>query len=268
MGGRGRHGTVRVADPVIDDTVQRLPGPFYAQVGELLARTLKVRRDRLGEFAARYYGFISRQVEIRATDEDEYLELEHRADGALEVRISLAESRNAPHFRRTLYPRETKEVRIYIHGGDDQISVGCGRAGVRVHVDGGGGADTYANNSRAGRRMTRFYDARGRNRFEDSRAHINERRFRRPRNESAISQDIYKLDWGGISGIRPVVYYTSDIGVYAGLHYNRMSYGYRKAPYASQRGIDVGVASRGGAKPLGIIYVSNNYTPFHGAWTL
>ena len=237
-------------DPVIDDAVRRLPEPFYAQVGDFLARTLKVRRDSLGEFAARYYGFISKQIEIRATDEDEYLELEHRADGALEVRISLAGTPNAPYFRRTLYPHETGEVRIYLHGGDDQTSVVGDRARIKVHVDGGGGDDAFANNSRAGRRMTRFYDARGQNRFEDDRAHINERRFRQPRNESVISQDIYKLDWGSTSGIRPVVNYTSDIGFYAGLHYSRLSYGYRKAPYAARHGIDVGVASRGGAKPF------------------
>ncbi len=237
-------------DPVIDDAVRRLPEPLYAQVGDFLARTLKTRRDRLGEFAARYYGFISKQIEIRATDEDEYLELEHREDGALEVRISLSATRSAPYFRRTLYPRETREVRIYLHGGDDQTNVLGARARIKVHVDGGGGDDAYANNSRAGRRMTRFYDARGRNRFDDNRAHINERRYRRPRNESAISQDVYKLDWGTVAGMRPVVYYTSDLGVYAGLQFSRLNYGYRKAPYAARHAVDLGVASRGGAKPF------------------
>ena len=237
-------------DPVIDEAVRLLPEPLYAQVGDFLARTLKVRRDRLGEFAARYYGFISRQVEIRATDADEYLELEHREDGALEVRISWTGTGSDPYFRRTLYPRETSEVRIYMHGGDDRINVLGARASIKVHVDGGGGDDTYTNNSRASRRMTRFYDARGQNRFEDNRAHINERRFRRPRNESAISQDVYKLDWGGTAGMRPVITYLSDIGIYAGLRYSRLNYGYRKAPYATQHAVDLGVASRGGAKPF------------------
>lgn len=237
-------------DPVIDDAVRRLPEPLYAQVGDFLSRTLKMRRDQLGEFAERYYGFISRQVEIRATDEDEHLELEHREDGALEVRISQTGTETVPYFRRVLYPRETSEVRIYMHGGDDRINVLGARAGIRVHVDGGGGDDTYANNSRAGRRMTRFYDARGQNHFDDDRAHINERRYRRPRNESAISQDLYKLDWGGTAGMRPVVRYNSDIGLYAGLRYSRLNYGYRKEPYAAQHVVNVGGTSRGGAKPF------------------
>ena len=237
-------------DSLIDAAVRRLPEPFYAQVGAFLARTLKVRRDHLEDFAATYYGFITRKVEIRGTDEDEYLELEHRADGALEVRISLSGTRGDPYFQRTLYPRETSEVRIYLHGGDDRTAVIGERAGIKVHVDGGGGDDAFANNSRAGRRMTRFYDARGQNRFEDERAHVNERRYRRPRNDSAIQHDVYNLDWGNSSGLQPVVQYTSDIGVYTGLRYNRLNYGYRKAPYASRHAIDVGVASRGGAKPF------------------
>ncbi len=237
-------------DSVIDDTVRRIPGPYYRQVGDFLTRTLKSRRALLDEFAARYYGLISREVEIRGTDEDEYLELEHREDGALEVRISMAGTQSAPYFRRTLYPHETREVRIYMHGGDDEIAVLGGRARIRVHVDGGGGDDAYANRSRAGRRMTRFYDARGRNRFDDRRAHINERPYNRPKNESTISQDVYKLDWGGNSGVQPVVQYTSDLGVYAGLRYTRENFGYRKNPFASRHAINVGVASRGGTKPF------------------
>ena len=239
-----------LTDSVIDDAVRRIPEPYYRQVGDFLTRSLKSRRALLDEFAARYYGLISREVEIRGTDEDEYLELEHREDGALEVRISLAGTKRAPYFLRILYPHETREVRIYMHGGDDEIAVLGGRARIRVHVDGGGGDDAYANRSRAGRRMTRFYDARGRNRFDDGRVHINERPYNRPKNESAISQDVYKLDWGGNSGVQPVVQYTSDIGVYAGLRYTGEHFGYRKNPYASRHAINVGVASRGGAKPF------------------
>ena len=103
-------------DPVIEEAVRRLPDPYYEQVGDFVTRALKARRGHLGEFAARYYGLISREVEITGTDEDEYLELEHREDGAVEVRIGLTGTQGAPYFRRTLYPHETKEVRIYLTG--------------------------------------------------------------------------------------------------------------------------------------------------------
>ena len=236
-------------DPVIEDAVRRLPDPYYEQVGDFLTRALKTRRDHLGEFAARYYEFISREIEIKATDEDEYLELEHRENGELEVSISLAGTQNAPYFRRTLYPHETKEVRIYLHGGDDQIAVRGERAKIRVRVDGGGGEDTYANRSRAGRRMTRFYDARGENRFDMHAALIDERPYKRPAPSGAVT-DRYIIDWGWETVSLPVVSYSPDLGAYAGLFYTRIYYGYRKNPYASQHALNFGVAASEGAKPL------------------
>ena len=236
-------------DPVIEDAVRRLPDPYYEQVGDFLTRALKARRDHLDEFAAQYYELISREVEIKGTDEDEYLELEHREDGELDVRIRLAGTQNAPYFRRTLYPHETKEVRIYLHGGDDQIAVLGERAKIRVRVDGGGGDDSYANQSRAGRRMTRFYDARGENRFDVREALIDERPYKRPAPTGAVT-DRYIIDWGMETVSLPIVSYSPDLGAYAGLFYTRIYHGYRKKPYASQHALDLGVAPSAGAKPL------------------
>ena len=236
-------------DPVIEDAVRRLPEPYYEQVGDFLTRALKVRRGQLDEFAARYYGLISKEVEIKGTDEDEYLELEHRENGALEVRIRLAGTQSVPYFRRTLYPHETKEVRIYLHGGDDQIAVLGEWAKIRVRVDGGGGDDAFANRSRAGRWMTRFYDARGENRFDMHQAWINERPYKRPASHGLGATGRYVLDWGQETVSLPDVSFSPDLD-YAGLFHTRIYYGYRKAPYASQHAFSLGVAAHAGAKPL------------------
>ena len=236
-------------DPVIEDAVRRLPEPYYEQVGDFLIRTLKVRRGHLDEFAARYYGLITREVDIEGTDEDEDLELEHRENGALEVRIRLVGTQNAPYFRRTLYPHETKEVRIYLHGGDDQIAVLGERAKIRVRVDGGGGDDAYANQSRAGRQMTRFYDSRGENRFDAHQARINERPYKRPASHGLGGTGRYILDWGKETISLPDVSFSPDLD-YAGLFYTRKYYGYRKNPYASQHTLKLGVAPHAGVKPL------------------
>ncbi|MDE0374285.1 MAG: BamA/TamA family outer membrane protein, partial [Rhodospirillales bacterium] len=236
-------------DPVIEDAVRRLPAPYYEQVGDFLTQALKTRRDHLGEFAVRYYKFISREIEIKATDEDEDLELEHRENGELEVRISWAGTQNAPYFRRTLYPHETKEVRIYLHGGDDQVAVLGEKAKIRIRVDGGGGDDAYANQSRAGRWMTRFYDARGDNRFDAHKALIDERLYKRPA-PSGMVTDRYVIDWGMETIALPVVSYSPDLGAYAGLSYTRIYHGYRKNPYASQHSFDLGVTASATTKPL------------------
>ena len=98
-------------DPVIEDAVRRLPPPYFMMVGEELENALKSRRDALPEFVGRYYELITREVEIQATDKNEYLQCEHMPGGQLAVRIGLMEGtgrgRNPPYFQRTFLPRET-----------------------------------------------------------------------------------------------------------------------------------------------------------------
>jgi hypothetical protein len=51
----------------------------------------------------------------------------------VEVRI---ESGGPPYFLRRFEARETKEIRVYLHGGDDTATV-TGRLGMKVRVIGG-----------------------------------------------------------------------------------------------------------------------------------
>ena len=95
-------------DSVIEDAVRKLPPQYYKMIGEALTQALKSRRDALPEFVNRYYELITRQVEIQATDKDEYAQCEHLPNGDLAVRIGLMEDtkreRKTPYFQRTFHP--------------------------------------------------------------------------------------------------------------------------------------------------------------------
>ena len=45
----------RLDDRVINEAFRRLPSPYYEKEGPALAKRLKTRRDRLDEFARRFY---------------------------------------------------------------------------------------------------------------------------------------------------------------------------------------------------------------------
>ena len=236
-----------LTDPVIDDAVRRLPGPYYELVGEALAKALKARRDALPEFVTRYYELITRRVEIKATDEDEYARLEHLGNGDLLVRIGVAGDSDAapgpPYFERTFRHEETTEVRLYLRGGDDRAEVSGAEGRITVRIDGGGGGDTFTNTSRAGASRTRFYDSRGRNSFvEGEGARIDERPYRRP--PSTIVNSRYALDWGMEPTTRPIIWADRDLGVFARLLHTRTYYGFRKDPFASRHTFSLGLASR------------------------
>lgn len=242
-----------LVDSVIDYAVRRLPAPYHELVGEGLEAALKARRDALPEFAARYYELITREVEIQATDEDEYARLEHLANGDLVVRIGVVgeagEGEGPPWFERTFRHAETREVRLYLRGGADRADV-VGAAGrIIVRVDGGGGSDTFTNASEAGASKTRFYDHRGENVFvKGTGASIDERPYRRP---PATTQprrpysDWYALDWGHQAFTFPTIWVDPDLGAFVQAVHRRTHFGYRKGPFASRHSLSVGMASRG-----------------------
>ena len=166
-------------------------------IGEALTEALKSRRDALPDFASRYYELITRQVEIQATDKDEYLQCEHMPNGDLLVRIGLMEGtggeRKTPYFQRTFHPQETRAVRIYLRGGDDRAEISGTKGQIVVRIDGGGGDDTLTNLSDA--LKDGFYDSRGKNRFAKGKgAKIDERSYKRP--PARIRRARYALDWG------------------------------------------------------------------------
>lgn len=236
-------------DSVIEDAVHRLPPPYYEAVGATLARTLKSRREALPDFAEGYYELITRQAEVKATDRDEYLHCEHQQSGDLVVRIGLAEGpgeqAEAPWFERTFHAEETREVRIYLRGGDDRAEVSGTKGRISLRIDGGGGDDTFVNASGAGASRTAFYDSRGKNRFVEGRgARTVERPYKRP--PAAHTPNArYALDWGMAPATIPIVEFDRDLGAFLGVTHTRKYFGYRRYPFASRHSLSLGFASIG-----------------------
>ena len=235
-------------DSVIEEAVRKLPVPYYEMIGETLTEALKVRRDTLPEFASKYYKFINRQVEIQATDQDEYVECEHTPNGDLVVRIGLIEDpggeKKAPYFQRTFHAEESEEVRIYLRGGADRSEISGATGRILVRIDGGGGDDTLINASEVGASKTQFYDARGENQFIKGKgAKINERPYKRPPPQILLGR--YALDWGKEAYIFPSFMVNPDLGMFVRVYNNRQYFGYRKAPYASRHAFNIGLATNG-----------------------
>ncbi len=236
-----------ITDPVIEAAVRRLPAPHYELVASELETALKQRRDALPREAVRYYRRISRWAEIQASDEDEYAELEHLPDGGLAVRIGLLGDggrRATPYFERRFTPDVTREVRLFLRGGDDDARILGGSGRIVVRVDGGGGDDRFANESAAGGGKTRFYDDRGDNEFRTGTgARIDRSSFERPPAKDLAHR--YALDWGGRTVSFPFFTYTPDLGLYFGARWGAERYGFRKVPFRTRHSLSAGLATAG-----------------------
>ncbi len=237
----------RLTDSVIDAAVRRLPPEYYQRSGGALARALKRRRDRLPEIAGRFYELLAQVVDIHATDERDVADIERQGGGRVAVQLSSARSggEGGPYFRRTFDRRETQEIRVYLHGGDDRLVVrGSDGSGPLVRVIGGGGDDELVDSSRAG--TTRFYDDRGNNQFVTGPGTSVDRRHydEPPRDTSTLGRP---RDWGSSWSPLTWVAYAPDVGVFVGAGVGRTGYGFRRLPYKSQVTVRAGYATAAAA---------------------
>jgi hypothetical protein len=141
--------TRRITDASIDAAVQAMPVEYQALAPQL-APTLRRRRDALPDVANRFYGLLASVVDIHATDAADRATVT-RDDRFVDVRL---ESGNGtPHFRRRFDSRETHEIRLYLHGGDDSaIVMGHVTQSIPVRIIGGNGVNQLIDSSTVGGR--------------------------------------------------------------------------------------------------------------------
>ncbi len=246
----------RITDPVIDNSVGTLP-PEYAAGARRLAAKLKVRRDGLRGAADRYYGELWAVADIHGTDADDQATVIRSADGIVDVRIQSGS--DAPYFARRFYASETKEIRIYLHGGNDRATVeGNVRSSIPTRIIGGNGDNTFVDNSIVGgkRNPTRFYDAGVVQNVVYARDTVDEK----INIDNAFNHYFNRRPWlhayGKLipphadrgTGIRPVLALHSQrlLGIYPEIGLERIVYGFRKVPYSSMTEADVAYSEKSG----------------------
>ena len=232
----------RLSDPVIDEAVARLPSAYRRLDGKRLASALKQRRTALGAHARRFYRYLAREVDVHGSDEPDAFRAEWMDDGTLSIAVSRTPpgvATVAPYYRRRFDPRDTREVRLYLHGGDDTVAVSGRRAGdIEIRVIGGPGDDTVDAPEAPG---LRFYDSEGRNRVVGpSRLAIDTRPFTLP--SPAAPNDLSwvpKQDWGRVTTRRASVSSAVGPGVTLGAGVDSRGLGFRNYPWASRQTLDV-----------------------------
>ena len=218
-----------------------MPPEHQAIFGNELAAILRGRRDELPRVAEEFYDLVFRYADIHATDVDETDAVESLDGGR--VRVALYRSTDepalegSPYFDRTFSPEKTREVRVYMHGGDDLVIARSERrSAITIRIVGGGGADELLT---SGDGSVVFYDGGegtvtegpGIDRVNDS-----------PSRPFSWFEDSYDLDWGSWTSPLPGLSYDSDLGFVpiVGLQHTR--FGFAKLPYVYRFGLRGGWA--------------------------
>ncbi len=226
-----------LTDAIIEAAVAHMPREYLPLDSARLASTLKRRRDQLPALARRFYALIAHDADVHTTDLSERIVVERRQDGALDLRVFEPEM-TAPYLQRRYSPAETKNLQIYLHGGDDRVSVtGQGPRSITLRVIGGDGDDVLIDSVGG----TRFYDQTGNNQASGRTTTVNRRPYAEPVDPPGplTSPRDFGRDWFGL----PWFLYSPDYGVFAGFGAARIGYAFRKLPYASRVTFRAGYAT-------------------------
>jgi hypothetical protein len=228
----------RLTDALIDDAVRQLPAEYRAIEGARLAATLRARRDRLPEASAEYYRMMAGEPEAHGTEGADLAIVERLGDGEMEVRIYAGGAETGePLYQRRFVRGETREVRVFLHGGDDRTEV-RGAGGMLVRVVGAAGDDRLTDRGSGAR--TVFYDHDGANEIvRGENTVVDTRTFDTPRYEldSDDASDAVDppRDWGKVSTVlSPSVAVRPFADLVIGIGPAATRYGFRRYPWAAR----------------------------------
>jgi len=244
----------RITDQVIDNAIATLP-PQYANDSRMMAAKLRARRDGLRDAADRYYGELWTVADIHGTDADDQATVVRSSDGIVDVRIQ--SGNDAPYFSRRFYAAETKQIRLYLHGGDDRATVeGSVRSSIPIRIIGGNGNNFFIDNSTVGgrRNPTRFYDVGNVNNVMYARDTVDEK----SNIDDAFNHYFNRRPWQRAYGtlvppqkdrgasLKPVlgIHSQRGLGYYPVIGVARTVYDFRKVPYSSMTEADVAYSAK------------------------
>lgn len=230
---------MKITNAVIDSAMARMPKEYAASSAEIAAK-LRSRRDKLHEAASEYYRFLALIPEIHAPDSDDRVTIT-RENADVIVQIQTGE--RAPWFERRFVAGETRELRVYLHGGADKAVVrGDGNEGIFLRVIGGNGNNTLIDSSTVnGRhRLTRLYD----NGSVDDIEYGTDTTFNRRPWIKAYGKQIPPVkDRGWRTGPTFHVGSGAGLGIVAKMGFERKHYGFRYVPFKSRTSLDLEYAT-------------------------
>ncbi|MEO7368308.1 MAG: BamA/TamA family outer membrane protein [Gemmatimonadaceae bacterium] len=246
--------TNTLSDAVIDKAIAALP-PQYAPTSLRISASLRERRNALREEAADYYQTLSTVVDVQGTDADDKADIKRNVDGSVDVKLS--SDKGDTYFSRRFLPGETKEIRVYLHDGDDKATVtGSAPGSIHTRVIGGNGKNTLVDRSSVGgdRHPTHFLDegpTDGVYYAVDSVAaklnvddEMNHRYNRRPWLVAYDTLIPPQRDYG--SSVKPTgkINTGRGLGFVPRIGFSRYTYGFRDVPYSSLLKADLGYSTK------------------------
>lgn len=221
----------RLTDSVISGAVHKMPPEIYAIRGKTITEKLINRKNIISYKSLRYYRFISKEVEVLGSNDNEFFRLTHPGGDSIKLTVYSYRKNADTNFimyQRVFDPKITKEIRLYGFNGADRFEVDSGiHSKIRIRMIGGRGNDSFTVKSPL---RTIVYD------------NTNEQNYLRDyRRTKKVFQSDPNVNEYKMSGFNyPVRRYprflagiNGDDGLLMGTGFWFIDYGFRKEPYKS-----------------------------------
>ncbi len=224
----------QITDEVIENAIHKLPKEAFEISGEEIIATLKARRDKLTEFADRYYTILAREVSITGTLEDDVIEVDRKDDGTVEISLyprskKGKKQKDKRFYHRVFHPDETKEIRIYGLDGNDEYQLsGKTNKSILVRIIGGSEKDLIKNKSNVKglHNYTRIYDTSGKNKIKEDA----DTKVTLIKEEDAFDYDRYDFKYN-LWIPQVAIGYNNTDGFFLGGGAKYVHHGFKKEPY-------------------------------------
>lgn len=234
-----------LTDSVIKTAVRRFPPEMYVKEGRPLETALKLRRTKLRQASDEFYALCAKFPDIRASNKSEFARVNY-SEHAIRValyrrRDEAAERSSTPFYERIFSDEETKDIRLYLMGGDDKAVVsGIGNSSTTVRVVCGRGKDEIIDSSESG---IIIYDAqKGTTNLEGSNTSLRGDGDEAPANDTDRFEPHFR-DYGHQWKIAPWIEITPDYGLFIGGGPILYDYGFRAHPEVYRMELRAGVAT-------------------------
>ena len=142
-----------LTDSVIHEAIIKLPPEIYELSGEEIEAKLASRRSLIPIYTENYYRYLSKEVDVVATNERDLFKVKRLENGNTEVRVfALSDKKGKVKeqlYYREFKPDETDEIRLYGLKDDDRFEIdGEAKKAIKIRLIGGKNNDTIIDNSR------------------------------------------------------------------------------------------------------------------------
>jgi hypothetical protein len=231
----------RLTDPVIDAALRQMPPEWYAIDGERTREALRARRRKLVDYVMRVYRYYAESVDVHGSDGAETVTVVRSEDDSVLVTVTPDDEASKPHYRRRFEPGETKEVRVYLHGGDDRVErEGPAGGPILVRVIAAGGRNLVDDSESGGTEVWADGGAVDVQRGPGTTVHDGSWVQPEPIEDQPWSQP---RSWGHWTVPEALVWWDPDLALLVGGGFTRTSWAFRSEPFKTKQTVRAAFAT-------------------------